>query len=162
MRHLSALKHHAQSGKKHLGQILQFWKHAQTILKSCANYFGETWSSSGEFLTLIKLVNAHWSGLHARILYKSTPTKKFLALYNIGWGNSADWSINFNLGKLIPDGKFYWLNQKQIKFAQGKWFKFHSHFSSSVLPDCSSIIGTKVHTIALHQLWWLSIKLGSL
>ena len=59
----------------------------------------------------------------------------FGVLSNIGWGNSADWSINFNLEKLIPDGKFYWLNQKQIKFAPGKWSKFHSHFSSAVFLD---------------------------
>ena len=38
-------------------------------------------------------------------------------------------------GSWSPDGKFYWLNQKQIKFAQGKWSKFLSHFSSSVFLD---------------------------
>ena len=82
----------------------------------------------------------HWLGdCYHFLLFQSLLAALFLYIFHYFWcyptlvGEIPQTRASISIWwSWSPDGKFYWLNQRQIKFALGKWSKFHSHFSSSV------------------------------
>ena len=57
---------------------------------------------------------------------------KFLLLFSIGWWIPQTRTSISICRSWSPNGKFYRLNQREIKFAERKLSKFQSHFSSSL------------------------------